>query len=313
MDNKTYIGIDVAKDSLDVHTLPKGRCIQCNTGDRDVQKLIGRLKRLDPNLIVLEATGGYGTTLAAQLEDAGLSVAMINPRQVRDFARAMGRLAKTDRIDAQVLALFAERIKPPRRTVGDAESRRIKALVARRRQLVDMRTAERNRKHRAQSPEVAESISQVLTCIEQQIDDTERQIKEAIEASDVWVEKVEIIKSVKGIGDATASVLLAELPELGWLNRREIAALVGVAPMNRDSGLMRGHRTITGGRVFVRNALYMATLVATRYNPKIKAFYERLVRKGKTKMVALVAAMRKLLTIINIMVREMKPWKEKIA
>jgi len=313
MDNRTYIGIDVAKDTLDVHILPEGQCVHCTARAKDVQRLIGRIERLSPELIVLEATGGYGTTLAAQLQDAGLNVTMVNPRQVRDFARAMGRLAKTDRIDAQVLALFAQRVEPPKRSVGDAESRRIKALVARRRQLVDMRTAERNRMHRAASPEVAESISQVLACIEQQIDDTEGQIRKAIEASEVWVEKVEIIKSVKGIGDVTAGVLVAELPELGQLNRREIAALVGVAPMNRDSGLMRGHRMITGGRVFVRNALYMATLVATRHNKKIKAFYERLVREGKTKMVALVAAMRKLLTIINSMIRDMKPWKEKIA
>jgi len=313
MIKSTFIGIDVSKDAIDVCVLPSGQTFHGSTGPKEVQALRGRLRRLHPVLITLEATGGYGTTLAAELQEAGLAVAVVNPRQVRSFARALGLLAKTDTLDARVLALFAQKIEPPARPVGDHESRHIKALVARRRQLVALRTAERNRLGRAEIDEVRASIQIVLDAIEQQLTDTDRRIQQAIMASPVWLEKATLLESVPGLGRVTASALLAELPELGQLTRREIAALVGVAPMNRDSGTMRGYRTISGGRTEVRKALYMATLVATRYNPVIHAFYHRLCASGKKKMVALVASMHKLLSILNAMIKHQQVWKPKTA
>lgn len=313
MTQPVFIGIDVAKDTVDVCVLPSGQVFQGGTNPQEIQALRGRLRRLRPRLIVLEATGGYGTTLAAELQEAELAVAVVNPRQVRAFARALGVLAKTDTLDAQVLALFAQKIEPPARPVGDHSARHIKALVARRRQLVALRTAERNRLTRADMSEVRASIQSVLAAIEQQLTDTDRRIHQAIMASPLWLEKATLLESVPGLGRVTASALLAELPELGHLTRREIAALVGVAPMNRDSGTLRGHRAIYGGRTPVRNALYMATLVAMRWNPVIHAYYNRLCSAGKKKMVALIAAMHKLLTILNAMIKNQQPWKPKIA
>lgn len=313
MNTNIYVGIDVAKDSLDVHILPHTRRIHCTTNAKDVQKLIDQLRSLKVNLIVLEATGGYGTTLAAELQQAGLAVAVVNPRQVRNFAKATGRLAKTDRIDAEVLALFAQRIQPPARSVGDENERKIKALVARRRQLVTIRTAEQNRRGRASNDIVAASIDAVLEAIDKQLDETDRMIRQFVRSSPAWMEKAELLQSVPGLGPVTTHVLLAELPELGRLNRREIASLVGVAPINRDSGTLRGRRMIGGGRTTVRNALYMAALVATRHNPVIRAYYLRLVESGKRKIVALVAAMRKLLTILNTMLKNNQPWRTEIA
>ena len=313
MNTNIYVGIDVAKDSLDVHILPHARRIHCTTNAKDVQKLIDQLRGLKVNLIVLEATGGYGTTLAAELQQAGLAVAVVNPRQVRNFAKATGRLAKTDRIDAEVLALFAQRIQPPARSVGDENERKIKALVARRRQLVTTRTAEQNRRDRASNDMVAASIDAVLETIDKQLDEMDRMIRQFVQSSPAWMEKAELLQSVPGLGPVTTHVLLAELPELGRLNRREIASLVGVAPINRDSGTLRGRRMIGGGRTTVRNALYMAALVATRHNPVIRAYYLRLVENGKRKIVALVAAMRKLLTILNTMLKNNQPWRTEIA
>jgi len=308
-----FVGIDVAKDTLDVHVLPTGQQLHCGTSVAEVRQLRGRLRRLRPRLVVLEATGGYGTTLAAELQDAGLAVAVVNPRQVRAFARAVGRLAKTDAIDAEVLALFAQKIEPPARPMGDAASRAMKALVARRRQLVAMRTAERNRLSRVDSVEVKDSIQTMLDTIAQQLADTDRRIHQAIKASPLWLEKAALLESVPGLGRVTAAALVAELPELGHLSRRQIAALVGVAPMNRDSGTLRGRRMVTGGRTAVRNALYMATLVATQWNPVIRTHYHRLCEAGKTKMVALVACMRKLITILNAMLRNNQSWNPRLA
>ena len=313
MNTNIYVGIDVAKDSLDVHILPHARHIHCTTNAKDVQKLTDRLRGLKVNLIVLEATGGYGTTLAAELQQAGLAVAVVNPRQVRNFAKATGRLAKTDRIDAEVLAMFAQRIQPPARRVGDENERKIKALVARRRQLVTTRIAEQNRRDRAGNDMVAASIDAVLETIDKQLDEMDRMIRQFVQSSPAWMEKAELLQSVPGLGPVTTHVLLAELPELGRLNRREIASLVGVAPINRDSGTLRGRRMIGGGRTTVRNALYMAALVATRHNPVIRAYYLRLVESGKKKIVALVAAMRKLLTILNTMLKNNQTWRTKIA
>ncbi|MEW5701369.1 MAG: IS110 family transposase [Candidatus Zixiibacteriota bacterium] len=313
MNQEVCIGIDVSKDTLDVCVLPSKQTIHTGTAPKDIAALRRRLRRLRPQLIALESTGGYGTTLAAELQEAGLAVAVVNPRQVRAFARALGILAKTDALDAHVLALFAQKIEPPARPVGDPHARHIKALVARRRQLVALRTAERNRLARADVAAVHASIQIVLEAIEQQLTDTDRRIHQAIMTSPLWLEKATLLESVPGLGRVTASALLAELPELGQLTRREIAALVGVAPLNRDSGTLRGHRTIYGGRPTVRRALYMATLVATRFNPVIHAFYNRLCASGKTKMVALIAAMHKLLTILNAMLKHQQAWKPKTA
>ena len=313
MNTNIYVGIDVAKDSLDVHILPHAQRIHCTTNAKDVQKLTEQLRKLKIKLIVLEATGGYGTTLAAELQQAGLAVAVVNPRQVRNFAKATGRLAKTDRIDAEVLALFAQRIQPPARSVGDENERKIKALVARRRQLITTRTAEQNRRNRASNDIVAASIDAVLETIDKQLNEMDRMIRQFVQSSPDWVEKAELLQSVPGLGPVTTHVLLAELPELGRLNRREIASLVGVAPINRDSGTLRGRRMIGGGRTTVRNALYMAALVATRHNPVIRVYYQRLVESGKRKIVALVAAMRKLLTILNTMLKNNQPWRTEIA
>ena len=313
MNMNIYVGIDVAKDSLDVHILPQTQRIHCTTSPKDVQNLIEQFGKLKIKLIVMEATGGYGTTLAAELQQAGLAVAVVNPRQVRNFAKATGRLAKTDRIDAEVLALFAQRIQPPARSVGDENSRKIKSLVARRRQLVTTRIAEQNRRSRAANDVVAESIDAVLETIERQLDEMDRMIRQLVQSSPAWMEKAELLQSVPGLGKVTTHVLLADLPELGRLNRREIASLVGVAPINRDSGTLRGRRAIGGGRTEVRNALYMATLVAIRHNSVIRVYYQRLVESGKRKIVALVAAMRKLLTILNTMLKNNQPWRTEIA
>ena len=312
MNTKTFAGIDVSKNHLDVHVLPDDTAFQTGSSTRDITKLITKLKKLKVDLIVIEATGGYGTQLAAELQANDLSTAVVNPRQTRAFAVATGRLAKTDRIDAKALAEFAQKLQPQARPVGDENTLKIKAIVARRRQLVDMRTAESNRLGRAKNEVIYQSIQAVLDCIKRQIDDTDDQLREAIEDSSQWTQKAELLKSVPGIGDVTCITLLSELPELGYLNRREIAALVGVAPMNCDSGMFRGYRRIRGGRTPVRNALFMATLVATKHNPKIRAYYQRLVQGGKKKIVALVAAMRKLLTILNIMLRDNQPWKSTI-
>ena len=312
MNTKTFAGIDVSKNHLDVHVLPDDTAFQTGSSTRDITKLITKLKKLKVDLIVIEATGGYGTQLAAELQANDLSTAVVNPRQTRAFAVATGRLAKTDRIDAKALAEFAQKLQPPPRTIGDKNTLKIKAIVARRRQLVNMRTAESNRLGRAKNKVICQSIQAVLDCIKRQIDDTDDQLREAIEDSSQWTQKAELLKSVPGIGDVTCITLLSELPELGELNRREIAALVGVAPMNCDSGMFRGYRRIRGGRTPVRNALFMATLVATKHNPKIRAYYQRLVLGGKKKIVALVAAMRKLLTILNIMLRDNQPWKSTI-
>lgn len=313
MKEPVFVGIDVSKERVDVCVLPGEDPHQFGTSRKDVQALRRWLRRQHPRLIVLEATGGYGTTLAAELQESGLAVAVVNPRQVRAFARALGLLAKTDAIDARVLALFAQKIEPPARPLGDAQARQIKALVARRRQLVDLRTAERNRLTRADVADVRDSIQEVLNTIDRQLQDTDRRIYEAIAASPLWVEKATLLESVPGLGRVTAAALLAELPELGQLTRRQIAALAGLAPMNRDSGTLRGRRMITGGRTTVRNALYMATLVATRHNPVVRTHYQHLCNSGKKKIVALVACMRKLMVILNAMIKNNQPWEPKLA
>jgi len=308
MDPKSFVGIDVAKDTLDVHVLPTHNQSQYTTHPEDVETLLARLAELHPTLIALEATGGYGTTLAAQLQDAGLTVAVVNPRQVRDFARATGQLAKTDRIDAEILARFAVAIKPPPRPVGTDSERSIKALSARRRQLVKMQTAERNRLYRAHDDQIASSIQDILDVIARQLEDIDRQLGNAIRSSDAWLEKAALIQSTPGMGRTSTLKLVATLPELGQLNRRQISSLVGLAPMNQDSGRRKGYRSIRGGRREVRAALYMPTLAAIRHNPDIRQFYLRLTENGKKPKVAITACMRKMLITLNAIVRDSQTW-----
>jgi transposase len=304
----SYIGIDISKDSLDICVLPANESWTCKNNTDDIKKLVTSLKAFKPTCIVLEATGGLETTLAVNLNSAGLPVAIVNPRQVRDFARALGKLAKTDKIDAKVLALFAEKMEPVCRPLPQESERILKELVARRRQLITLRTAEKNHLQRTRSHKVTESVKVTIAFIEQRIADIDSEINDRIKASPLWQAKENIMKSVPGVGPGTASTLLSDLPELGRVNRHQLASLAGLAPMNRDSGTFRGQRMIIGGRSTVRRALYMAALSAIRCNPIIKNYYDRLISKGKIFKVAIVACMRKLITIINVMIRNNKPW-----
>lgn len=302
-----YVGIDVAEATLEIACRPSAEGWQATNDAEGISAVTQRLRALSPSLVVLEATGGVELALVAELGAAGLPVVVINPRQARDFARATGRLAKTDRIDAQVLAQFAEAVQPTPRPLPDQASLELTALLSRRRQMVDMLTAERNRLRRALR-RVQPSISEHIEWLEQQLDDLERDLGQLVQSSPLWREKEDLLRTAPGVGPVVASTLVATLPELGLLSRKQIAALVGVAPLNRDSGTLRGRRTVWGGRAQVRAALYMATLVGIRYNPVIKAFYGRLLAAGKPKKVALVACMRKLLTILNAMVHHETPW-----
>ena len=275
---------------------------------KGLENLVERLAALDVSLVVLEATGGFETTVAAALAGAGLPIAVVNPRQIRDFARALGKLAKTDAIDAKVIAIFAEKIRPQARPIASQEAQRLAELVARRRQIVEMIGMEANRRKRAADKRLGKKIDRHLAFLEKELAEVDADIDAGVRASPAWRETEDLLTSVPGIGPVTARTLIAELPELGRLDRRKLAALVGVAPFNRDSGTWRGHRIIGGGRTSVRNALYMAALVATRYNPLVKANYQRLVARGRPKKVAIIACLRQLLTILNAIVRDAKPW-----
>ena len=266
-----------------------------------------------PTLVVLEATGGMEYPLAAALAVAGRPVVVVNPRQVRDFARATGRLAKTDAIDARVLAHFAAAMHPQTRPLPDTQGQELKAILARRRQLIEMLTAERNRLQSARSKAVKANIQAHIAWLEKEMTHIDHDLGQSIRQSPVWQEKDDLLKSVPGVGPVLSTTLLADLPELGLLNRREIAALVGVAPFNRDSGHIRGQRAVWGGRAVVRSALYMSTLVATRYNPIIRDFYQHLLSAGKPKKLAVTACMRKLLAILNAMLKHKKPWHYPIS
>lgn len=305
-----FVGIDVAKAELVItgRSTPASltRWSEPHT-PAGIEALVARLRAERPTLIVLEATGGYEREPAAAMAAAGLPVVVVNPRQVRAFAKATGQLAKTDRIDADVLALFAERVRPAWRPLDDDATTDLAAVLLRRRQLSDMLTAEKNRLGLARRP-VRISLKKHIDYLERELRTTESDLRERIEASPVWRANDELLQSTPAVGRVTAQTLLAELPELGRLSHKQISALVGVAPMADDSGGSRGKRTIAGGRARVRNVLYMATLVATRRNPLIQRFYERLLSAGKPKKVALVACMRKLLTILNAMVRDQNPW-----
>ena len=302
------VGIDVSKATLDVAVLPGERTWQVNREEAAIASLVATLRDLSPRLIVLEATGGLEAPVTAALAAAGLPVVVINPRQARDFAKATGRLSKTDTLDAQVLARFGETLKPAVRPLKDEETRALEALLTRRRQIIEMLTMEKNRLALA-SPPVRRDIAAHIDWLTKRLKDVDGDLRASIEASDFWRLKDEVIRSVPGAGRVLSLTLLASLPELGALNRREIAALAGLAPFNRDSGVWRGERHIFGGRAAVRTALYMATITAIRCNPAIRDFHARLRAAGKKPKVAITACMRKLLTILNAMLRTNTPWQ----
>lgn len=304
----TFVGIDVSKDRLDCATSPQAAQWSCANQPEAFDALCRELALCHPTLIVMEATGGLERAVAAALAAAGLPLAIVNPRQVRDFAKASGKLAKTDRLDAGVLAQFAEALRPTPQVLPTAEQEHLSAVLARRRQVLEMLVAERNRLERAQ-PSVRERISAHIAWLETELDDLETELQNCLEASPVWRATEDLLRSAPGIGLLTAGTLIAELPELGHLSHKKIAALVGLAPFNYDSGRLRGQRHIWGGRAEIRRMLYMATLIATRCNPVIKTFYQRLVQAGKPKKVALAAAMHKLLTILNAMLKHQTRWQ----
>ena len=304
--SEVFVGIDVSKATLD---MASSTAIKRRVGNDDVgiSALVGELQTMRPTLVVLEATGGYQAAVVAALVVGKVPVAVVNPRQVRDFAKALGKLAKTDALDAVVLARFAEVVRPEPRAPVDEATLALEALLTRRRQIVEMITAEGNRLKQSATT-VRSNIKAHINWLRRQLADINRDLDSAIRNSPVWREKEDVLRSAPGVGPVLATTVLCELPELGHLNRKQISALVGVAPLNRDSGAMRGRREVWGGRASVRGALYMATLVATKHNPIIRRFYERLCQAGKLKKVALVACMRKLLTILNAMMRDQRRW-----
>lgn len=303
-----YVGIDLSKEHLDVAMVPDGKQWRIASTEAGVIELGERLRALEPALVVLEATGGMELPVVGHLAAQGLPVAVVNPRQVREFGRAMGKLAKTDAIDAHLLALFGERVRPVARPLPDEMAQALGSQMARRRQVVEMLTAEKNRRAAA-LPKVRQEIQRHIAWLEESLTKLDSDLGDTLRQSPLWREKEDLLRSVPGVGPVLSVTLLAELPELGNLNRRQIAALAGVAPFNRDSGKLRGKRTTWGGRAPVRAALYMAALVATRFNPVISAFYRRLLEAGKPKKLALVACMRKLLTILNAMLKHRTPWE----
>lgn len=310
----SFIGIDIALKTWDVHRSDQGSSWRSATDAEALRNLLNRLADVRGHaLIVLEATGGLERPLAAALMDAGHHVAIVNPRQVRDFAHALGRRAKTDRLDAQVLALFGEKIAPRPAVRTSDQAAELEALVLRRRQLVELRAGESTRKKQTFSTTAQKLIDKLLTLLSKQIDELEAAIARLIQSDDDWKRKADLVDSAPGVGATTAATLVAELPEIGALNRQEIASLAGVAPHPDDSGQHTGVRKIAGGRRSVRSTLYMATLAALRCNPTIKRFYQRLRAHGKAFKVAMVAAMRKLLTILNTLVKTNTPWRSETA
>ena len=303
-----FVGIDVAKDRLDVHVRPAGESFAVARDGGGVEELAKRLAAMTPTLVVLEATGGFETIVAAGLAAAGLPVAVVNPRQIRDFARATARLAKTDSLDAAVIAHFAEAVNPPVRPLADPQQRLLGELMARRRQLIDMMVAEGNRRRLLTARRTLKSVDRVLATLKAQLEEIDHDIDIAVRGTPAWREAEDLLVSVPGIGPKIARTLIAEMPELGRLDRRQIAALTGVAPFNRDSGTLRGRRAIAGGRAVVRSALYMSVLVSIRRKLPLAHTYHRLRASGKPAKVAIVACMRKLVTILNAILRDKKQW-----
>jgi len=304
----SFVGIDVSKSRLDIAVNPEGTRWSVSNGEAEITKVVETLKTLSLQVIVIEATGGMEVPLVAALSQANLPVVVVNPRQVRDFAKAVGRLAKTDRIDAEILAQFGEAVKPELRALKDEETQTLTALVTRRRQVIEMLTAEKNRL--SISPKVVhKDIKQHIEWLQSRLNDIDRQLTSALRQSPAWKEQDNLLRSVPGVGKVLSVSLITGVPELGTLSRRQIAALVGVAPLNRDSGLFRGKRIVWGGRAQVRSVLYMAVLSASRFNPVISRFYRRLLDSGKKPKVALTACMRKLLCILNAMMKTKTPWQ----
>lgn len=303
-----YVGIDVAKATLDVAIGSDGEVVQAGNNEAGIARLLDRLGEAAPKLVVLEATGGYESLVAGAIVGRGIAVAVVNPRQVRDFAKSIGVLAKTDRIDARVLARFGEAVRPEPRPLPTAEEKELQALLSRRRQLVDMLTMEKNRLSIANTERMKKSLKKHVDWLEEALRRANDDIDKSVRNSPAWREQEDLLRSVPGIGPVSARTMLAELPELGRLNRKKIAALVGVAPLNRDSGTLQGIRTCWGGRANIRQVLYMAAVSAVRCNPVISRTYASLRERGKKHKVALVACMRKLLTILTAMVRDQRRW-----
>jgi len=306
---EVFVGIDVSKDRLDVHVLPSGEGFSVTHEAEGLSRLVERLKGLSPVTVALEATGGFEVVAAGMLASAGLPVVVVNPAQVRAFAQALGRRAKTDRVDAWVIARFVEATRPPLRPLAAAEQQLLSDLATRRRQILQMLTAERQRLSRTLEPRLKKSLMRLIRALEKELGQIDTDIDQAVRASPVWRRKADLMQTVPGVGKLTARALLAEMPELGSLDRRQAAALAGLAPFTRQSGRWRGKSFIGGGRPQARGALFMAALSASRFNPPLKVFHQRLIAAGKPKLVALVAVARKLLLIINAILRDQTPWK----
>ena len=305
---KCYIGIDVSKAILDVYILPCKKYMQFTNDAKGIQKLNKKLMSFPQTSIAMESTGGYEKTAAQVLHKAGLSVSVVNPRLIRDFAKALGKTAKTDRIDAEVIALFAEKIQPQANVVCNENQQNLAALNARRRQIIEMITMEKNRLDKA-SNGLKKSMQRIIKALEKELQAINEALEKSIQSDADYAQKNALLKSIKGVGSVVAAGIIADLPELGNVGPKQISALAGLVPYNRDSGTLRGKRTIWGGRASVRTTLYMATLVATRHNPQIKCFYERLCHAGKQKKVAITACMHKLLIIMNAMIKHGEPWR----
>ena len=305
----TVVGIDVSKDRLDVHVHPSGEYFAVSRDADGLEALIARIKPLGPGAVAVEATGGFETVVAASLGAAGLPVVVVNPAQVRAFAQALGKRAKTDPIDAAVIARFVEATKPQIRALPDEATRLLAALVGRRRQIIQMIVAEKHRERHIAAASLKKSIARLVKALEKELNAVDQDIDDNVRGSPVWREKEDLLKSVPGVGDVTARSLLAEMPELGTLDRREAASLAGLAPWTRQSGQWKGKSFTGGGRTSIRTALFMAAMVAARHNPILKTFHQRLIAAGKPKLVAIVAVARKLLTILNAILRDKKPWQ----
>jgi transposase len=310
LEKKNYIGVDVSKNTLDMAVNDDNRHWSFSNSPFGIEKAIETIKKFKPELVVLEATGSYEIPFAAAVGIEGVPVVVANPRQIRDFAKSAGILAKTDEIDAKVIARFGEAIKPTPRAMPDEMTHEFGELVTRRRQIIGMITTEKNRLEHAIKA-VRQNIQSHIEYLEKDLADIDKELRQKVQDSPLWREKDKLLQSVPGVGPNLSATIIADLPELGYMNRKQIAALVGVAPLNRDSGTLRGRRTSWGGRRQVRNVFYMATLAASRYNPIIKKFYTRLLNSGKAKKVALTACMRKLLTILNAMLKHNVSWGDK--
>jgi transposase len=304
-----FVGIDVSKDRLDVHVRPSGEAFAVTRDGKGLEELVERLRGLAPALVAVEATGGFETIVAAGVAGASLPLVVVNPAQVRHFAQAVGKRAKTDPIDAAVIARFAEAVKPQPRALPDAAARLLAELVGRRRQIIEMLVAERQREKRADAARVRKSLARHIAALEKELPVIDHDIDTMVRGSPVWREKENLLISFPGIANTLARTVLAEVPELGSLHRRQIASLVGIAPYTRRSGCWKGKSMIAGGRSAARTALFMAALSAIRCNPVLRAFYQHLLAAGKPKMVALIAVARKILTILNAMLRDKKPWQ----